>query len=226
MLSRSTQAWASNLPSNLRAPTRSSDSMPWRRSSHQSASDFSKQVEPGQAWRPAALIMRAVIRVRSKASRGSVEPSRDTRRGCARKRRRDSCVARKPRTLRLTAITGKSIAARKKIPRASESSELKRRRGSHIGRAHLQQTVFHQPTYEVGQILAQKFRLDIVFIEKLLIGHFDFRRRGHQLPHARARFIQTEVAFRFDIQQDGFFIEETHQHVRGYAHAIVERHHQ
>src|SRR5260370_22847013 len=72
MLSRSTQAWASNLPSDLRAPMRSSDSMPWRLSSHQSTSDFSKQVEPGQAWRPAALTMRAVSRVRSKASRGPV----------------------------------------------------------------------------------------------------------------------------------------------------------
>src|SRR6516225_5175006 len=90
--------------------------------------------------------------------------------------------------------------ARRKNPRAWGSSPLNRRIRFHISKVDAQQAEIYEPPEEFRKILTKRLRLDVEFAQQLLISNFNSRRRCHHLPHARTDFIQTVIAFRFEIE--------------------------
>src|SRR5580765_2876400 len=214
MPSRSTQACASNLSPSLRTPTLRSEPMPCRLSNHQSASDSSRQVGWPRLLRTAARTMRTVNWALLDAEVSAGWPGRE-RNSC-----RNACVLRNPRKRKLKDMKGNNAAARRKSVRAGRSSALNRRSRSHIFGLDLKQPVIDEPPQQFRKMQAKQFRLNIEFVLELAIRSVNARRSGDKLPHARAGFVQTEVAFCLQIQEHGFLIKDTHKNVRKRFSAI------
>lgn len=70
----------------------------------------------------------------------------------------------------------------------------------------MEETIRNEPVKEFFEIRAKQAGFDIVFGKELLIGRINRRQACQELPHPRARFVQTKVALRFEIQKDGLFI--------------------
>src|SRR5580704_11240654 len=134
----------------------------------------------------------------------------------------NACVLRNPRSRRLKYTRGNNAAARRKRPRARRSSALNRRSCSHIGWLDLEQSIVDEPPQQFREVQTKQLRLNVKFVLELPVRRVNARGGSDHLPHARTGLIQAEITLRLQIQEHGFLVQKTHQHVRQRFSAICE----